>query len=118
MELDVELIVSLTSPLAQDVRDVVGAEFELVGLSVPGKFSLRSKLEINSDLLIDEGVQSYLNAIKPLEGLLFKTGGLLCIGAFFSDGEAAAFSVQLSGSTIKVLAQYNLEIEVTCYPCA
>ena len=118
MEIDIELNLNLTPSFAQKVRDGLSEKFELVAFKVADRFSLRPTEIANSSLTIDVAIQSYLESIEKIVPLLEQAGGVLRVGAFFTEDEAAAFSVLLSNTTVRTLARYQVGIDVTCYPCS
>ena len=118
MEIDIELNLNLTPSLAQKVQDGLSEKLELVAFKVADRFSLRSTEIANSSFTIDVAIQSYLESIEKIVPLLEQAGGVLRVGAFFTEDEAAAFSVLLSNTTVRTLARYQVGIDVTCYPCS
>lgn len=118
MEIEIELNVTLTPSLAEKVRDRLSEKFELVAFKVADKFSLRPTGVVNSDCTIDQAIQAYLGSVELIAPLLEQASGVVRVGAFFTEGEAAAFSVLLSNTTVQMLARHQFAIDVTCYPCS
>ena len=118
MEIEIELNLTLTPSLAQKVQDGLSEKFELVAFRAADKFSLRPTGMADLGFTIDLAIQNYLCSIEPIWPLLEQASGVLRVGAFFSEGEAAAFSVLLSNTTVQTLARYQVGIDVTCYPCS
>lgn len=118
MELDVELNVAQTPALAREVRENLSEGFELASFDTPGKFSLRCERVAASILTINAAVRKYLNLMGSLASLLEQASGVLRVGAFFYEGEVAAFGILLSGATVELLAKHRFAIDVTCYPCS
>lgn len=118
MEIEIELNVTLTPFLAEKVRGRLNEKLELVAFKAADKFSLRSTEEGDSDCTIDQAIQIYLHSVESIAPLLVQASGVVRVGVFFFEGEAAAFSVLLSNTTIQMLARYQFTIDVTCYPCS
>lgn len=118
MEIEIDLNFALTPELVHKVQQSLTTGFELVSLKAAGKFSLRSVETVDANLTIDQAIQNYLGSIKSVGSMLEQLGGDLRVGVFFSADEAAAFSVELSSTTVQMLASYQLSIDVTCYPCS
>lgn len=118
MEIEIELNVTLPASLAQKVRENLSGKFELVAFKAADKFSLRPTGVADSGFTIDRAIQEYIGAIEPIAPLLERASGVVRVGAFFSEGEAAAFSVLLSNTTVQMLARHQFTIDVTCYPCS
>lgn len=117
MELEIEVNVILDSFLAKEIREGLGESLELVAFSAVNKFSIRPKGMVDAEFTIDQAVQEYLVLIEWMGPLLLQASGVVRVGAYYSEAEAAAFSVVLSNTTILMLAKHQFAIDVTCYPC-
>jgi hypothetical protein len=117
METEIELNVRLTPALTEKVRNSLSGDLELVPVKAADKFSLRHSGFVDSSYTIDEVVNSFVIAVESIAPLLYDAGGVVGVGVFFSEGEAAAFSVLLSNKTVQMLASRRFAIDVTCYPC-
>lgn len=119
MEIEIELNVALTPDLALQVQEALAGKFDLVSFkTTPGRFSVRPVESVNANLAIDGAIRHYLESVASVGVILAQVGGVLRVGAFFSSEEAAAFEVELSNTTVQMLAQYQLAVDVTCYPCS
>lgn len=118
MEMEIELNMTLTPSLAEKVRGRLSEEFELVAFKAADKFSLRPAGGSSSNCTIDQAIKAYLDTIEPIVSVLELGSGVVRVGAFFSEGEAASFSVFLSSTTVQMLAKHQFSIDVTCYPCS
>ncbi|MES2785276.1 MAG: hypothetical protein V4684_07405 [Pseudomonadota bacterium] len=118
MEIEIELNVTLAVSHAQKLRESLSGKFELIAFKGSNKFSLRPIGAADSGLTIDRTIQNYLGAMEPFGRLLEQANGVMRVGAFFPEGEPAAFSVLLSNTTVQMLARRQFTIDVTCYPCS
>lgn len=119
MEIEIELNVALTPSLTEKVRGRLNKKVEIVAFKAADNFSLRSTGGGgSSDYTIDQEIQNYLGSVESVGPLLAQASGVVRVGVFFSEGEAAAFSVLLSNTTVQMLARYQFTIDVTCYPCS
>ena len=117
MDLEIELNIKLDSSLAQNVREMLDERFTLVAFKVPGKYSLRPQGLVKT-VPIDEAIRALLESIETIGPLLERADGIVRVGAFFLESEAAAFSVVLSPATVQTLAKFQFAVDVTCYPCS
>lgn len=118
MEIEIELNVELAPSLVQKLRERLSEKFELVGFKAASRFSLRPRVVPDSGVTIDRAIQNYLKSIESVAPLLEQASGVVRVGAFFSEGEAAAFSVLLSNTTVQMLARHQFAVDVNCYPCS
>ena len=117
MDIDIELRASLSQAQTDSLREKLGPSFELVHLKSSGDVCVRPLAPPDTDLSLDKAIQSYLRSIEHIGHLLEQCGGILRVGVFFEENEAAAFSVVLSDLTIQVLAKYRFSCDINCYPC-
>jgi hypothetical protein len=118
MEIEFELNLTLSTELCQYVRDHANDKLELATFRGPGKFGLRPSGLLFDGLTVDKAIQTFLEAIESVGDALSGCDGLLRVGVYIEEGEAVAFSVDLSSTTVKWLARYQFAIEVNCYPCS
>ena len=85
----------------------------------PNQSSISIELvEEISSTSIERAMHYFFGVLDRYCEILADRPGSLRVAAYFMPEEAAAFSVSLSREIIKLLITYNMDVEVTGYPCS
>lgn len=118
MELDLDVgFDSFPQASTLELQKILPVEFARTNASCRDVV-VRAAPEPRTVASVDAAIQEFLNILKMHAEAVRQSQGILHLGIFYDLRETVVFPLRLSVETVKALAELNLEVDATGYPCA
>jgi hypothetical protein len=117
MEFDIEIACKPVGLSVEQLQTELGHDFIVVERTNSKYFFLRTKDSKSSNTSIGAALSNFLNKFETRKEFFPPIQANLRVGVFF-DVDAVAFPyLEFSASDLRRLAELNLSLELSIYPC-
>ena len=117
MEIDIELNLGIAAERADTVEKSLPPLLTVRRFKRRQGVGIRWQEGVAVDGPLDAAICDFLNAVKQHVSTDDTKKGELRVGVFLEQDEVASMTVLLSATTVQALAELDVAVEVSFYPC-